>query len=111
MSKVWVLDTDTKGTGARMVPLDKVLAKPEPPPERPRPRRAASKGSGSTRPRKPRKPVETSATPLPPGHVRKKTTGEIGRVRSVDAKAGTATVHWLKDGRTSSVPLAALSRR
>jgi hypothetical protein len=111
MSKVWVLDTDTKGTGARMVPLDKVLAKPEAAPERPRRRPPASKGSGSRRPRKPSQPVERSATPLPPGHVRKKATGEIGRVRSVDAKAGTATVHWLKDGRTSSVPLAALSRR
>jgi hypothetical protein len=111
MSKVWVLETDTKGTGARMVPLDQVLAKPEPAPERPRPRPAVSKGSGSARPRKPRQPVETSATPLPPGHVRKKATGEIGRVRSVDAKAGTATVQWLKEGRTSSVPLAALSRR
>ena len=26
--KVWVLDTETKGTGAEMVPLDKVLRKP-----------------------------------------------------------------------------------
>ncbi|MEN3285325.1 MAG: hypothetical protein V7607_6465 [Solirubrobacteraceae bacterium] len=26
--KVWVLDTETKGTGAQMVPLDKVLRKP-----------------------------------------------------------------------------------
>jgi len=25
MAKVWVLDTETKGTGAEMVPLDKVL--------------------------------------------------------------------------------------
>jgi len=25
MTKTWVLDTDTKGTGAEMVPLDKVL--------------------------------------------------------------------------------------
>jgi hypothetical protein len=28
MGKVWVLDTGTKGTGARMVPLDDVLTKP-----------------------------------------------------------------------------------
>lgn len=28
--KVWVLDTDTKGTGARMVPLEAVLEKPRP---------------------------------------------------------------------------------
>jgi hypothetical protein len=44
MGRVWVLDTDTKGTGAEMVPLDKVEKKPAPssepfwvPPER-RPR-------------------------------------------------------------------------
>ena len=28
MGKVWVLDTETKGTGAEMVPLEKVLQKP-----------------------------------------------------------------------------------
>jgi hypothetical protein len=28
MGKVWVLDTGTKGTGAEMVPLEKVLKKP-----------------------------------------------------------------------------------
>jgi hypothetical protein len=50
--KVWVLDTDTKGTGARVVPLEDTLAKPAPtrepffvpikrqpkPPEAPQPR-------------------------------------------------------------------------
>jgi hypothetical protein len=30
MGKVWVLDTETKGTGANMVPLDRVLRKPGP---------------------------------------------------------------------------------
>ena len=30
MAKVWVLDTETKGTGANMVPLEDVLAKPAP---------------------------------------------------------------------------------
>ncbi len=29
-SKIWVLDTETKGTGARVVPLDAVQKKPEP---------------------------------------------------------------------------------
>jgi hypothetical protein len=29
-NRVWVLDTETKGTGAEMVPLDKVLKKPAP---------------------------------------------------------------------------------
>jgi hypothetical protein len=28
VSKVWILDTETKGTGANMVPLDRVLRKP-----------------------------------------------------------------------------------
>ena len=32
MAKVWVLDTETKGTGANMVPLEKVLRKSSPPP-------------------------------------------------------------------------------
>jgi len=64
----------------------------------------------------PRKAVKKSpgskvSTPLPPGHVRKKSTGEIGRVQSVDAKAGTASVLWLREGRTSTVPIAAVSRR
>ena len=30
MRKVWVLDTETKGTGAEMVPLEKVQKKPAP---------------------------------------------------------------------------------
>ena len=30
MGRVWVLDTETKGTGAQMVPLEKVLKKPAP---------------------------------------------------------------------------------
>ena len=34
MAKIWVLDTETKGTGANMVPLDKVLKKPAPADER-----------------------------------------------------------------------------
>jgi hypothetical protein len=47
MGRVWVLDTETKGTGAEMVPLDKVLRRPEPRPEpllvapKPKPREPA----------------------------------------------------------------------
>jgi hypothetical protein len=29
MGKIWVLDTETKGTGANMVPLEKVLERPD----------------------------------------------------------------------------------
>jgi hypothetical protein len=33
MGKVWVLDTETKGTGANMVPLEKLLKRPAASPE------------------------------------------------------------------------------
>ena len=108
MRKVWVLDTETKGTGAHVVPLDKAAAKPEP--KRPR-RRLPSRAPGPGPTRKPQIKAEETSGPLPPGHVRKKTTGEIGRVQSVDPKAGTATVLWLRQGRTSTVPLAEVTRR
>jgi hypothetical protein len=36
MAKTWVLDTETKGTGAHVVPLEKVLEPPESPRERER---------------------------------------------------------------------------
>jgi hypothetical protein len=112
-TKTWVLDTETKGTGANMVPLEKVLEKPEPAPNVRRPARAAEpRPAQSRRPRRsaPR-PVERSSTPLPAGHVRKRATGEIGKVQAVDARAGTATVRWLKGGSTSTVPLSSVSRR
>jgi hypothetical protein len=109
MGKTWVLDTETKGTGANMVPLEKVQEKADPQPRRPA--RPAKRAPARRASRPPAKPVERTATPLPPGHVRKKTTGEIGKVRSVDSKAGTATVYWLRRGDASTVPLSAISRR
>jgi hypothetical protein len=109
MAKVWVLDTETKGTGASMVPLEKTLERPSERPERPRPARKAP--GGEPRRQRRRSEPERTSTPLPAGHVRSKTTGEIGRVQSVDARAGTASVRWLKRGGTSTVPLASLSRR
>lgn len=54
---------------------------------------------------------QRTSTPLPPGHVRKKSTGEIGRVKAVDVRAGTVDVQWLHDGRRSTVPLASVARR
>jgi len=32
MAKTWILDTETKGTGAHMVPLEKALKRPSPEP-------------------------------------------------------------------------------
>jgi hypothetical protein len=49
VGKVWVLDTETKGTGAQMVPLEKVLRAPEPAPEpRSRNRRRRARRSAET---------------------------------------------------------------
>jgi hypothetical protein len=111
--KTWVLDTETKGTGANVVPLEKVLEQPEPAPRQRRPGPAAEPRQAQHRDRRRSAPgpVERSATPLPAGHVRKRGTGEIGKVQAVDARAGTVTVRWLKRGATSTVPLSSVSRR
>lgn len=111
MAKTWVLDTSTKGTGANVVPLEKLEQKPEAEPRRPS--RARKSAPAPERPQapSPRGPAQRTATALPPGHVRKKSTGEIGKVRSVDARAGTAVVHWLRHGETSTVPVSAITRR
>ena len=111
--KTWVLDTETKGTGANMVPLEKVLKKPEPAPAARRPAPAAEprRTERAARRRPAPRPVERTSTPRPAGHVRKRSTGEIGKVQAVDARAGTATVRWLKGGATSTVPLSSVSRR
>jgi hypothetical protein len=117
MGKTWVLDSDTKGTGAHMVPLEKLQKDAEGQRRASRPVSSVRAPNASeaepkrTRTRTPRGPVKTTTTPLPPGHVRKKATGEIGKVRSVDPQAGTARVHWLKRGAASTVPLSAISRR
>ena len=109
MAKVWVLDTETKGTGAEMVPLEKALEKKAPKSDAaPGSRRRLGPPAKAPEPARGR---ETTSGPLPPGHVRKKATGEIGRVQSVDPRAGTATVLWLRQGRASTVPLRTISRR
>ena len=120
MGKTWVLDSETKGTGANMVPLDKAQKSADGRPRRgSRPAKSAGTGpppeagrdARRKRERTSEKPAQRTATALPPGHVRKKTTGEIGKVLSVDAKAGQAVVRWLKRGDVSTVPLSAISRR
>ena len=109
MAKTWVLDTETKGTGAHVAPLENAIE------ESPRPavrqRKRAKPQHSAARPRRPKAQGQKTSSPLPPGHVRKKATGEIGRVQTVDARAGTATVLWLKQGRASTVPLSAIARR
>ena len=109
MAKTWVLDTDTKGTGAQVRPLEDVVEKPDE-----RPRRRSGRGErkpAARRPAAPKPEARRSSTPLGPDQVRKKSTGEIGKLKSVDARAGTAVVQWLREGRTSTVPLTAITRR
>ena len=55
MAKTWVLDTGTKGTGAEMVPLDKVLRKPAPGPEPAVASRRRPDGAPPPTPRQPRR--------------------------------------------------------
>jgi hypothetical protein len=56
MAKTWVLDTGTKGTGAEMVPLDKVLRKPAPGAEPAlAPRRLRPRPEPARAPRQPRR--------------------------------------------------------
>jgi hypothetical protein len=105
MAKRWILDSETKGTGARMVPLEELKE------------RRGSKAPTIAPERKPGAPkaskpkTETRVTPLAPGQVRKKSNGEIGKVKAIDAKAGTATVTWLRDGRTSTVQISSITRK
>jgi hypothetical protein len=95
-----------------MVPLEKAQREPDPgAPRRKRALHRTERPAGKPRRHSRREPIKTATTPLPPGHVRKRTTGEIGKVQAVDPKAGTATVRWLRQGSTSTVPLSAISRR
>ena len=79
--KVWILDTETKGTGAQMVPLDKVLRKP---------------GSGEplhvhTQPRREPAPKEPEARPPREFRIVDVTTGEaIGE--HLDTRAAVAAL-------------------
>jgi hypothetical protein len=99
MGKTWVLDTETKGTGANVRPLEKVMEKPAAE-EEPAPRR-----------RRPARPSEPAPRPRRERPVTKTSTGEIGKVEEVDPRAGTARVRWLKRGASSTVRLSEISRR
>jgi hypothetical protein len=55
MGKVWVLDTETKGTGAQVLPLETVLKKPAPAPERFVVRKPAPKPPEPPKAREPRR--------------------------------------------------------
>ena len=64
MAKVWVLDTETKGTGAQMVPLEKTLKQPASEPVRRR-SRAVPKRKPRRREPEPAIAPQPQAAPAP----------------------------------------------
>jgi hypothetical protein len=83
VGKVWVLDTETKGTGAEMVPLEKVLRRPAPEPER---RRARPVPMPERR--------ERAAEPAPPRRFR--VIDSLSREVLADDADAAATIQLLR---------------
>jgi hypothetical protein len=89
MAKIWVLDTETKGTGANMVPLDTLLKKP------------ASDGNAFRVPRR-KGPDEAPAPepPEPPEPHRFRIVDVMTRQVLADDADARATVAALEDVRS-----------
>ena len=85
MAKKWVLDTETKGTGAQMLPLEKVHRE--------------SAGKPARRPVAPREPRPTPA-PETAGPRRFKVVDVMTREVLVDDAGTRATVDLLEDVRS-----------
>jgi hypothetical protein len=87
MARVWVLDTDTKGTGAEMVPLDKVQQKPAPTFEPlfvpPKPKRREPKPAEPRAPRAFKVVDVTTRAVLADGAGARETLEALSRVRSI----------------------------
>lgn len=84
MSRTWVLDTETKGTGAQMVPLDKVVTKPDPKPLFvPRKRRPKPPPEAAPRPPRRFKVVDISSREVLAEDTDARTTLQLlGKIRS-----------------------------
>ena len=87
MARTWILDTETKGTGAQMVPLDTVVGKPGEPSGKPLfvPRKHRPKPAPEPAPRPPRrfKVVDiTSREVLAEGADTRATLALLGGIRS-----------------------------
>ena len=90
MSRTWVLDTETKGTGAQMVPLDTVVTKP-----------GEANGKPLFVPRK-RRPPAPPADP-PPRPPRRFKVVDITSREVLAERADTRTTLELLGGIRSSV--------
>lgn len=87
MAKIWVLDTETKGTGAQMVPLEETQKAPAP---------RFPKGY-VPKPRKPRAPKP----PEPKRPPRFKVVDVVTGVTTAEHATARATVDLLKEVRSS----------
>jgi len=85
MGKTWVLDTETKGTGAQMVPLEKVLREPT--------------GKPARRPVPPTRPKPTPE-PEPAKPRRFKVVDVLTREVLAEGAGTRATVELLNDVRS-----------
>lgn len=85
MAKKWILDTETKGTGAQMLPLEKVLREPA--------------GKPARRPVAPREPRPTPA-PEPAGPRRFKVVDVMTREVLAEGAGTRATVDLLEGIRS-----------
>ncbi len=87
MGRIWVLDTATKGTGAEMVPLDKVQQKPAPSSEPlfvpPKPKPRAPKPAEPRPPRRFKGVDVATRELLADGAGARKTVQLLGDVRSI----------------------------
>jgi hypothetical protein len=85
MGKTWVLDTETKGTGAQMVPLEKVLREPT--------------GKPARRPVPPARP-KPAVEPEPAKPRRFKVVDVMTREVLAEGAGTRATVELLNDTRS-----------
>jgi hypothetical protein len=85
MGKKWVLDTETKGTGAQMLPLDKVLREPA--------------GKPARRPVPPPRPTP-DPVPQPPAPRRFKVVDVMTREVLAEGAGTRATVALLEEVRS-----------
>src|SRR3954447_6599973 len=83
MAKVWILDTETKGTGAQMVPLEKAQSK--------------GQGRGVVVAPEPKAPEKASA---PKGPRKFKVVDVLTREVLADGAGARATVDLLKEARS-----------
>jgi len=88
MGKTWVLDTDTKGTGAEMVPLEQTL------------RRRTGRGALEPQFTPPSRRERPAQPPAPRAPARFKVTDVRSRATLVEDADARATIGVLKDARS-----------